>query len=1587
MPDDAPHPDAPTCASVSAGVDDGHTSCAATAEERAREAHRRGDWPGEVQAWRRAAALTGRIDFAICEAEAMRRAGRDGDACHRLRTLALSAPDSAAVLSALGSAAEAAGQHRLAASAARRLSVLRPNDLQAHLRALTLARALGDRAEAVEMLAEMLSRWPDDPRLLEIAARRARDTEGADAALGVVEHALTTAPGDAALLRLSASLLLDLDRSAEAVTRLDRLLRDDGGDRDALALMARAEEAAGLPARAAMRWRMIAMEAAADTLAEEAAMALARLDNPSDLGLARALLTVAATHPDAARPLVAAARAFARAGGRDHALGCWYRALAIDGSDPAAWAEAAGLLREAGRLRDALHLLDQGLQQAPDAPELLSDSALVAGSLGLHERAVATLRRLRARLEDRLEAPADAARREADHSEWRSAIHRLACQHLDADERAEAAEVAAALAERAPDDPDAYALLAETAPCSDFAEAARRFALRHPDNARAAFCMARLALRHGGLEEARGFLSAHGAPSEVTVQASPAMRLYDTLTGLAPAQADRGRSVVIDATAFCGPDAPLAFDEAMTWFRGRAWPAAVGGDNTPRFRVIRREVACIEMPAPRLGGRGVAKRAGKDREARDRLFLPRDGDVILTPCSGSSADADLDTLAAWKAAGARVVTLLHDLDRYLGQSWQGRRQVALARSRISTAISFSVAACALDQASAATWIACGGGSAPVIDLPPIQHWQSPWAEQRLSSSSVGPDTVAVAVSGLPWSAIERVVDELMPVLGAAGLSPNGLRLIGAPDDHDGPLSRTLQGVAPRERCTDGAASATADAGMIVLPDALPQHSLWAAKAVAAGLLPVTFAMPSADERQMAPGDPARWRDLRRIFRYMRDPARRRRALHGLRRAAALRGDAAPAEGIARALRPVLDPADGPLIDRAFLEPPIHAASEDGPPTLLMCPTSTAESAALAHAAIIRQALAAKGRPVALLHDPAEAREAILARPEARVLLHLDASTLSGSGASGIGPVAQPWIDLVTHRIGANRQRDLAIIVHGAENARSSAEAAITALARRGADIRIAGVGAARRLQLPSIPLPVPRGSAWAATSGAPACESDATPWAAQDAGCIEAWIDDGGGHGLTANLRAICAAASLRCRLHSPAATIEGATQHADAMGPDSQTVAIPRQAGLGEDPDAQTPICRVVARGDAVHAARAMLSDDVPVVVLPAVADPELAEAVLVSSLEGLPALLERLQRPAFREGVLRRQRSFAERYSPLAVFDAVASGSDTAPTQPPPLHPLPLALMAAAPLAARADLIACAFRGTPATPCLVARLAEADEHGPAARQQVLTDLAVEALAGGRAVDLDRAGCGDAVPSHALDALDGDDLVSLPALMMVEHADAVEVAANAIGRGGCRAGCSGTPPSGALIDRLAGLSSPDLPMSDRIEILVAAAEREAERLETAPLTDPWRRAPRLTTHAPIPGPVWHARRQHRLSILAAVEPQFRALRLARSFMLPDPDPVSAARMARLDPATWLDRLRAAAVAAGHRLVDDVPDAGTASGAVSAAGRWADRFAAACDAARAFAAASPRLQTGDNSALIRRTRLSDRAVGGMPPHG
>ncbi|GAC1472435.1 MAG: hypothetical protein NVSMB9_19640 [Isosphaeraceae bacterium] len=125
-----------------------------------------------------------------------------------------------------------------------------PGDREARTGRIAALLAMNQTDQARPDLDEALRIWPEDPEVLSLAARQARDSGQTDAAIALADRALTLDPGnlDARLVR--ARTRLASRRPDLALDDLERAVEIDATNLGALQLLAQVETSLGLNDRA-----------------------------------------------------------------------------------------------------------------------------------------------------------------------------------------------------------------------------------------------------------------------------------------------------------------------------------------------------------------------------------------------------------------------------------------------------------------------------------------------------------------------------------------------------------------------------------------------------------------------------------------------------------------------------------------------------------------------------------------------------------------------------------------------------------------------------------------------------------------------------------------------------------------------------------------------------------------------------------------------------------------------------------------------------------------------------------------------------------------------------------------------------------------------------------------------------------------------------------------------------------------------------------------------------------------------------------------------------------------------------------------
>ncbi|MEM6971734.1 MAG: hypothetical protein AAF577_02925 [Pseudomonadota bacterium] len=1525
-------------------------AAALCAERRARDAHCQADWAREAAAWDDATKLTDRTDFAICAVEALIRDDRPAEALSRALSLYARHGEDVAVLGLLATVSDAAGDAPRALCALRRLATLAPDDRVLACRLATRLQAAGDRHEAAARLAELCRRWPDDPAVLELAARRARDEAGPEAALTLAKRAVqglgAEDPRLTGLRRLQASLLMDLARPSETVAVLAQAVAADPVDLETQLMMADAEASAGAPQAAIDRWQALAV-AMPDALRPRHALALLGVEpagaqeavlhaRETDARVRlRALASCCRAHPREPAPLLDLARALAEQGERRAAIGACQRALALDPARPGDWAYCAGLMREEGKHADALALLDEGLRHHPGAAALMRDVLTLTDGLGLHDRAMAAAEVLLALHEAHADDVSKDGERKDEASSILRRLVRLALAVEDfagaadwlkrlsqghpAGEQCLAIDCAgwngrrAAAAEALLAAPGAPGVLLRLAQC----------ALEDGDFDRAANLLARAAEGEEGADSGRGAAEGGGHNSA----RDAARRLHAQLSALGPALPAPQPRLVLDVT-LGGAEV-----EALS----RALDMRPGDWVTIRRRGVLPSVT------------GVGGQTGHSKG--ERLFRARPGDLILVPFGAVEDDVTPPVVAGFRRTGAHVVLIaaLADGCSAPGGDWRsaatrvGRR----ARNRLAALCGAVDAVLALDRVGADALRLLGQEAGAVIHAEGLDSAVTAPARKPRHPFDAREHApcVLMIVEGLAADPAGRLARDLR---GALAVSRPHVIVVG-------PLGREGSGAlwpgdaGPRPVDTeDGRLAALigcADAAVVAAKGSPAlRWRRWLARAgvpchgvdpedVSGGgvtaLLDWLAELGCLAEEPVACGDREALRET---------PILAPSDVSGTVCLAALSG-ALSGAGLSAL----------PQVLRAV------PASQSAEPLTVMSHPGDGHGRAAAAVASWQRALAGVV-PLIMVSGLSKLAETMIRRDLRRAVIHADAPCLTGPAALAFAARLGAIASTVGGGAGG---AEITVILHGVAPDDGEHALLIGLIRRAGAECCVIGIAAAASQGVPVMPEPVMPAPVRPSSQKL----SIVVPEQNDTAGlAVELWAD----RGLSPSRLAMLSRAVTRAGGHSVLRVAVGAEDAGDEIRARAEALAsapldialVPRGTLTGA-----RPRLRLVMGANRASEARAALALDAPVAMLSSEADPALAEAVLVlddaTGTGGFEAMLARLSHGRLARALCARQAGFVERHDPFALFQAHAGDTGCSTLLPTPT-PLDLAAISARPLRPRAEMLSAVFLAERPSADLLERLDTADHTGPMARIAEMRALALQAAGQGRWIDLDARAVATTLPAHPLDRVSGDRLASLPAMLMAGDALPEAVAA--------ALGLRALPT--AIAARLAAVAEEDLRAQGEVVAEVVAAHALVTMGDGA--ADFAAAHPALTAMAWLPGAPRRARRCHRLSVLAATLPELRGLVWAREVQRREPSPGEMALNAALDPAAWLDRLRRDVPAAGDRLVDDVDDVG----------HWAARFETALEAAADIAAGSILCQTGNNLMLIRRAAIL-RALPGV----
>jgi len=272
--------------------------------------------------------------------------------------------DQAAARIARATLAHAAGNQGRAATEIRSAAALRPGSEEVALTAATVLPVdTAGRQEAISLLRKFVDAQPKAPRARFALARLYAIDGRLDDALAQLNRTLADEPDDPSTLFAAAHLAAELKRPAEATQLMSRWVElpgDPGPERNpGWIFLARMAEDQGQPEQT-LRWleRVSDGDEQIEALVHRA-IVLGRLKRADD---GRALLSSAAPKTPRDRTRVVQAR--------------------------------AELLREDGRPAEAFDVVDAGLADQPDEPQLLYDRAMLGERLGRIDRMESDLRRL-----------------------------------------------------------------------------------------------------------------------------------------------------------------------------------------------------------------------------------------------------------------------------------------------------------------------------------------------------------------------------------------------------------------------------------------------------------------------------------------------------------------------------------------------------------------------------------------------------------------------------------------------------------------------------------------------------------------------------------------------------------------------------------------------------------------------------------------------------------------------------------------------------------------------------------------------------------------------------------------------------------------------------------------------------------------------------------------------------------------------------------------------------------------------------------------------------------------------------------------
>ncbi|MFM0355274.1 glycosyltransferase [Paraburkholderia nemoris] len=370
-----------------------HADNAVISELLARSYHFLGDYEREALSWRRAAALSGRIEFSVCEGDAWLRADKHELATPIFSELFVSQPSRFDVCAGLAECAFRKHDFVTALANWGQAAALDPSNLNAKLQCFNIQLQTGDLAEAETTLQGIEANWPDDPLTFEAQARFFKCIGDFPAALACSAKSIELAPNFAGAAKTNASLLSILGRTDEARMVLRLLLAKHPKDLDGFTMLAELEEQSGRPSVALATWRGLAN---IHPHFVRAHIAIARLENRNrpPLAFRDALQKIAQTFPQTAEPLTYIADIDLSSEKKESAKSLWERVLLLKSDIPDYWLRYASALREANDLEKAEQVLWSGLRRFPHDQHLLNDAFEVSNGLEHQAKAVEACRRL-----------------------------------------------------------------------------------------------------------------------------------------------------------------------------------------------------------------------------------------------------------------------------------------------------------------------------------------------------------------------------------------------------------------------------------------------------------------------------------------------------------------------------------------------------------------------------------------------------------------------------------------------------------------------------------------------------------------------------------------------------------------------------------------------------------------------------------------------------------------------------------------------------------------------------------------------------------------------------------------------------------------------------------------------------------------------------------------------------------------------------------------------------------------------------------------------------------------------------------------